>query len=182
MLCVRCQRSIPDDAVYCEACGAPQRGSAALPWSARRLTRARGDAKIAGVCAGFADYFGVDVTLVRALWLILSVVPGAVVGGVIAYLLAWIVMPEGPATPVTPRPGRRLMRSNTDRKIAGVCGGIAEYLGVDATPVRLLWLVVSILPGAILGGLIAYLAAWAIMPKAPASTLSPGTSPADAPG
>jgi phage shock protein PspC (stress-responsive transcriptional regulator) len=182
MTCVRCQRDISENAVYCEACGAPQRGTAALPWSARRLTRAKADAKIAGVCAGFADHFGVDVTLVRALWVIFSVVPGAVVGGVIAYLLAWIVMPEGPATRVAPPQGRRLMRSATDRKVAGVCGGIAEYLGVDATPVRLLWIVVSVLPGAILGGLVVYLAAWAIMSRPPAPALASGPSPADAAG
>jgi phage shock protein PspC (stress-responsive transcriptional regulator) len=127
--------------------------------------------KIAGVCAGIADYFDVDVTLVRALWLALSIVPGAIVGGVIAYVLAWIVMPEGQATRSVV--GRRLMRSTTDVKIAGVCGGIADYFGVDATPVRVLWIVLSVLPGAILGGLLAYLAAWLIVPKPPVTVMSP---------
>jgi phage shock protein PspC (stress-responsive transcriptional regulator) len=142
------------------------------------LTRSRTEGKIAGVCAGLAEYFGVDVTLVRALWLVFSVVPGAVVGGILAYLLAWLVMPDGAATPAVPSSRKRLIRSGTDRKIAGVCGGLAEYFGVDSTPVRLLWLVLSILPGAVVGGLVAYLAAWLIVPRAPTPALTPSASPA----
>src|SRR5688572_9927157 len=110
----------------------------------RRLTRSRHEGKIAGVCAGVANYFEVDVTLVRAAWLVFSVVPGAVIGGVLAYLLAWMVIPEGPGVEA-PLPGKRLTRSATDRKIAGVCGGIADYFEVDSTPVRLLWIIASIL-------------------------------------
>ena len=51
--------------------------------------------------------------------------------------------------------------------IDGVCGGIAEYFGIDSTPVRVLWIVLSVLPGAVIGGVIAYLVAWIIVPKAP---------------
>ena len=51
------------------------------------------DKKIAGVCSGFAQYFDVDVTLMRIIWLVLIFVPPSI--GVIAYLLAWIVMPKG---------------------------------------------------------------------------------------
>ena len=42
---------------------------------------------------------------------------------------------------IAPPPSKRLMRSRTDRKIAGVCGGIAEYLDVDSTIVRVIWVV-----------------------------------------
>ena len=42
---------------------------------------------------------------------------------------------------------KRLHRSLTDRKIAGVCGGIAEYLGWDTTLVRLLWVILTLLGG-----------------------------------
>lgn len=62
---------------------------------------------------------------------------------------------------------RRLMRSATDSKIAGVCGGLAEYLGVDPTIVRLFWAVLAVVPGGIVGGIVAYLVAWVIMPKSP---------------
>ena len=92
----------------------------------KRLTRRPHVGKIAGVCAGIADYFDTDVTLVRLAWIVLSIFPGAIIGGLIAYVAAWLVMPEAkdPSLPVPSR--RRLVRSATDRKIAGVCGGLAE--------------------------------------------------------
>jgi len=49
------------------------------------------DKKIAGVCAGFARYFEVDVTLMRILWIILALFAGV---GFIAYIVAWICMPR----------------------------------------------------------------------------------------
>jgi phage shock protein C len=164
MACVRCNREIAADALFCPACGArqPREDNA---WSSRRLVRIPSEQKIAGVCAGLADYLDVDVSLVRALWVALSIVPGAIIGGVLAYLLAWFVMPVG--QPTRAAVGRRLVRSSTDAKIAGVCGGLAEYFGVDATLVRVAWIVLAVLPGACIGGVLAYLAAWLIIPKAP---------------
>jgi phage shock protein C len=141
----------------------------------RRLSRSRTQGKIAGVCAGIADYLDVDVVLVRAAWLALSIVPGAIIGGVLAYIAAWLVMPEATVNEaVSVR--RRLTRSETDKKIAGVCGGLAEYFDVDATAVRLGWCVVSILCGAVVGGVVAYLVAWFIIPRSSPviiSTVSP---------
>jgi phage shock protein PspC (stress-responsive transcriptional regulator) len=85
-------------------------------------------------------------------------------------------MPD--STEPAPAPqGRRLVRSATDTRIAGVCGGIAEYFGVDATPIRVLWVILSILCGAIVGGVIAYVVAWIIMPK-PQGTIVPTEAPA----
>ena len=59
----------------------------------RRLVRLRSARKVGGVCAGFAEYLDVDVTLVRVLWIIITVLSG-IFPGIIAYLVAWIVMPE----------------------------------------------------------------------------------------
>jgi phage shock protein C len=140
----------------------------------RRLTRSRTQGKIAGVCAGIADYFEVDVVLVRAAWVVLSIVPGAIIGGLLAYLAAWLLMPQA-TEPATVSLERRLTRSATDKKIAGICGGLAEYFGVDATAVRLVWCVLSILGGAIVGGVIAYLLAWFIIPQAPVAVLPAAT-------
>lgn len=142
----------------------------------RRLTRSRSNGTIAGVCAGLADYFDVDVVLVRAAWVVFSIVPGAVVGGVLAYVAAWILIPEGVDVVSVPA-GPRLTRSMSDRKIAGVCGGLAEYFGVDATAVRVVWAVLSILGGAVIGGVIAYLLAWLIIPRSVTVTLSPDPLP-----
>ena len=121
---------------------------------------------MAGVCGGIAEYLGVEVTIVRLIWVIVSIVPGAVVGGVIAYLLAWLLMPEAD-TPARSTSTTRLARSATDWKIAGVCGGLGEYFGVDPTAARLLWAVLTIVPGFILGGIAAYVIAWLVMPAAP---------------
>lgn len=70
-------------------------------------------------------------------------------------------------------PHRRLMRSATDVKIGGVCGGLAEYLNVDPTIVRLCWAVLAVVPGGIVGGIVAYLVAWMIVPKAPLPVSAP---------
>jgi phage shock protein C len=58
---------------------------------------------------------------------------------------------------------KKMYRSYNNRVLAGVCAGIAEYLDVDPTVIRLLWVVLTILSfGA---GVIAYLAAWIIIPE-----------------
>ena len=57
----------------------------------KRLTRDVNNKKIAGVCAGIANYFNLDPTLVRVIWILLVCVAGT---GVLAYLIAWAVIPE----------------------------------------------------------------------------------------
>jgi phage shock protein PspC (stress-responsive transcriptional regulator) len=52
---------------------------------------------LAGVCGGIAEYLDVDPTIVRLVWVALSVVPGGFVGGALAYVLAWIIIPKTPA-------------------------------------------------------------------------------------
>ncbi|MGE4283822.1 MAG: PspC domain-containing protein [Clostridia bacterium] len=61
---------------------------------------------------------------------------------------------------------KKLYLSNTDKKWAGVSGGLGEYFGIDSTLIRLAWVLISISTGGI-GGLIAYLLAWAIIPPKP---------------
>ena len=60
----------------------------------------------------------------------------------------------------------RLERSTTNKVVAGVCGGIAEWLGWDPTLVRVLYVVISIVSIAF-PGILVYLLLWIIMPKAP---------------
>ncbi|MDY0256440.1 PspC domain-containing protein [Gudongella oleilytica] len=61
---------------------------------------------------------------------------------------------------------KRLYLSDTDKKIAGVCGGIAEYFGIDSTLIRLGW-VFLLLPTAFIGGIVMYFLAAAIIPHRP---------------
>ena len=63
----------------------------------KRLSRPMNDKKIAGVCAGFARYLNLDVTLVRIIWLIVALAFGT---GFLAYLVAWIAMPADPGDAV----------------------------------------------------------------------------------
>jgi phage shock protein C len=57
---------------------------------------------------------------------------------------------------------KRLYRSDKDKIIAGVCGGIGEYLEVDPVFIRLIWVIIALCGGA---GILAYLIAWLIIPK-----------------
>jgi len=59
---------------------------------------------------------------------------------------------------------RKLYRSKTDRKLAGVCGGLAQYFNMDATLIRVLFVVLAVLGGS---GLVLYLAMWIIVPNEP---------------
>ena len=56
------------------------------------LMRPRDGRMLAGVCAGVADYLGLDVTLVRVIWAVLAVITGG--AGILAYLVAWIIIPN----------------------------------------------------------------------------------------
>jgi len=60
-----------------------------------KLYRSKKNRIIAGVCGGIGEYFKVDPTLIRLLWLLVSIV-SAGAGGAIAYIIAWIIIPEEP--------------------------------------------------------------------------------------
>jgi phage shock protein C len=89
MYCNYCGKVIQDNANVCAYCGT-RVGSVA---ARQRLMRPRNGRKIAGVCAGVAEYFDLDVTLVRVVWLLVSC---TTVIGMISYPIGWIVMPEEP--------------------------------------------------------------------------------------
>jgi phage shock protein C len=64
---------------------------------------------------------------------------------------------------------KKLTRSRTDKKIAGVCGGFADYLEMDVTLVRIVWLMLVFFGG---WGVISYVIAWIVMPEAPPAQTS----------
>jgi phage shock protein C len=63
-------------------------------------------------------------------------------------------------------PTPQLTRSETDKKIAGVAGGMAAYFGLDPTLVRVAWLIVGLMAW----GILAYVILWIVLPKGPGST------------
>jgi len=101
MFCNDCGREIADSSNFCSSCGGRQRQRT----SHKQLTLSATNKKIAGVCGGIAEYLDVDPTIVRLIWVALSVVPGGFVGGAIAYLLAWAIIPKASALVSTPAGG-----------------------------------------------------------------------------
>jgi len=101
MFCTKCGSELREQDNFCSACraGTARATAGQSTWTrpTERLSRPMSEAKIAGVCAGFARYFAVDVTLVRVLWLVLTVCPVPSFG-LVAYIVAWIVMPKDPVT------------------------------------------------------------------------------------
>lgn len=59
----------------------------------KRLYRSKKNRVLAGVCSGIGEYLEVDPTVVRLIWVILTLVSFGV--GILAYILAWIIIPEG---------------------------------------------------------------------------------------
>jgi len=103
MVCANCQKAIAEGSNFCYNCGAkqPVTGAAAAYADCapkKRLVRSTNDKKIAGVAAGLADYFDLDPTIIRLVWLLAILFAGT---GLIAYIILWIALPAGPTGVVT---------------------------------------------------------------------------------
>ena len=94
MYCTKCGKNIGADAIFCQYCGIRQTGAPIYTTTPKkRLERLRYDKKIAGVCSGVARYLDLDTNLVRLIWLLCFLLGGT---GLLAYVIAWIVMPVEP--------------------------------------------------------------------------------------
>ena len=97
MFCTQCGEKLAETARFCTACGKPTTAPvSAETFSAttppKKLRRILAGKKIAGVCAGFAEYFGADITLMRIIWVALLLLPPHL--GLFAYIVAWAVLPK----------------------------------------------------------------------------------------
>ena len=104
MYCTTCGRELKEAEVFCPSCGRSTAPEPEVQGSVprKRLSRPMHEKKIAGVCAGFARYLNIDVTLIRIVWLVVALAGGT---GIIAYLVAWIAMPKDYSIPSdTPPP------------------------------------------------------------------------------
>jgi phage shock protein C len=98
MYCTQCGVELRPDDQYCSRCGRRTAIDAATEMP-RPLLLDKRHKKIAGVCAGFARYLGVDVVLMRVLWLGIALCTGV---GFLVYLAAWIVIPNDSGSEIHP--------------------------------------------------------------------------------
>jgi phage shock protein PspC (stress-responsive transcriptional regulator) len=107
MVCQSCHKELSDGSRFCDGCGAQQiaqPGASAAPAGVpitKRLMRSSRDKKIAGVCGGLAEYFEVDPTIVRVVWLLAVFFAGS---GFLVYIILWIVLPVAPMIPTVAVP------------------------------------------------------------------------------
>ena len=95
MYCTHCGTQAQENDQYCRSCGHATAAGAAPHASAspppRRLRRLVDRKKIAGVCAGLAEYLDADITLIRLITVLAVIFSGGVV--LVGYIIAWAVMP-----------------------------------------------------------------------------------------
>lgn len=91
MYCTHCGQRLDDTARFCTACGTPTQPDVFAAAAPKKLRRVLAQKKIAGVCAGFAEYFGTDLTLMRIIWVALLLLPPQI--GLIGYIVCWAVLP-----------------------------------------------------------------------------------------
>src|SRR5258705_9842805 len=107
MICNSCQRNIADGSRFCYNCGARQivTGApdiASVTGGPKKLMRSSTDKKLGGVCAGLAEYFDMDVTLVRILWLLVVLCGGAGIFFCFIFLSVFPFCPPPVAAPPQP--------------------------------------------------------------------------------
>lgn len=124
-----------------------------------RLTEQK---KLAGVCAGLGEYFELDPLFFRLFFLV-SLFFGGI--GALIYLLFWVMAPEQPGGGES-RPAAGLRLSRADRRIAGVCGGLGEWLDVDPVFLRVAFILFALVFGL---GIVVYVLLWIVLPRAPAT-------------
>lgn len=120
------------------------------------------DKKFLGVCAGVADYLNVDPTLIRIAVVCLSLIT-AVIPAIIVYVVLSLVFPQQPEGYTNVNTSKKLMKSQ-NKKLAGVCGGLAEYFGIDPTIVRLIFALCVLFIGY---GVMTYIVCLIMMPSEP---------------
>ena len=97
MFCTTCGNRMLDQDRFCALCGKPATStSASYQQPPKPLERDMFRNKLGGVCAGFANYFSMDATLFRLLFVLASLATGL---PIIFYFLAWVIMPRNDYRP-----------------------------------------------------------------------------------
>ena len=121
------------------------------------------DKKFLGVCGGIADYFDIDPTLIRIAVACVALYT-AIIPTLIVYVVLSFVFPQQPEGYTTVNSSKKLLKSSDNKKIAGVCAGLAKYFSIDATIVRLVFALCMLFIGF---GLTIYIVCLVLMPSEP---------------
>ena len=121
------------------------------------------DKKFLGVCGGIAEYFGVDPTLIRVAVACITLYT-AIIPALVVYVVMSFVFPQQPEGYTVTEPQKKLMKSVNNKRISGVCAGLAKFLGIDATIVRLAFALSLLVFGF---GLTIYIVCLVLMPTEP---------------
>ena len=113
-----------------------QQSSYTINSGKRKLFRDENHKLVGGVCSGIANYFDIDIVIVRIVFLVLLFSFGI---GFIPYIILWIAVPSSATTVIGSR-RKKLYRDNDEKYVAGVCSGIGHYLGINAWIPRVLFL------------------------------------------
>ncbi len=125
------------------------------------------DKKFLGICGGVADYLNVDPTLIRIAVVCIALAT-AILPVTIAYVVLGLVFPAAPADYVPCTSAKKLIKGN-DKKLAGVCSGIANYFGIDPTIVRLIFALFTLFIGY---GVMTYIVCLIMMPSDPVQVVT----------
>lgn len=123
----------------------------------KKLCRLEHERKLAGICSGLGEYFGMDPVIFRVLFILLFFVT---IGGLV-YLVMWIMLPLRQDVGLSPNI-RRLYAIESDKKVAGISAGLGHFFGIDPNIFRVLF-VVSTLAGGV--GLFIYIVLYFILPR-----------------
>jgi phage shock protein PspC (stress-responsive transcriptional regulator) len=170
----------PEDFSDANELNAPT-GPTQATYQQKRLYRDTDDKILGGVCSGIASYFGIDPTIVRLLFAIITF--GGFGTGFLIYIALWILLPK---QSLRGQSARRLYRNPDDRMLGGVASGLAAYFHVPVRNLRLIFaapilvnmilslldvfddsIFVSIGFGSLTGTFVlAYIILWIILPEA----------------
>lgn len=136
----------------------------------KRLYRDTKRKIVGGVAAGIANFFSLDPLWIRLILIVLlfdifiTYSIGILV--IIGYIICWIIIPPSD-TIEEDRKAKKMFRDPDNRVLGGVSGGLAAYFGIDATLIRLLFVISMFIGGA---GILIYLVLWIITPEAKSIT------------
>ena len=131
----------------------------------KQLTKSQQDKKIAGICGGFGEHTSIPAWFWRVMFILTTFIYGV---GAMLYILFWIFMPSDTIQADINYSAKKnwlnqLTKSETDKKIGGICGGLGDNSSVPSWCWRILFVASSLVYGLGIG---LYILLWIFMPEA----------------